>query len=93
VIKRGAGGSFFRSLYADFLREAEELLPGLGASGLAPRMDAIAARWREFSDVLKEQSERETCDAGLFLRAGSMLAELASEEESFFRTLQTAAED
>jgi hypothetical protein len=84
VIKRGAGGSFFRSLYADFLREAAQHVPGLAAALPASRMDAIAARWRDLAAVLKDQSERPECDPELFSRAGGIAAELADAEERFF---------
>ena len=84
VIKRGAGGSFFRSLYADFLREAAGHLPELADTLPAGRMEAIAARWRDLALLLKEQSERETCDPALFAAAGALAGELADAEERFF---------
>jgi len=48
-------------------------------------MDAIAAHWRDLAGVLKEQSERETCDPRLFIDAGHVAGGLADEEERFFR--------
>jgi hypothetical protein len=84
VIKRGAAGSFFRSLYADFLREAAPLAPGLDEAAPARSMDAIAARWRDLAALLKEQSEREDCDPDLFAGAGRIAGELADAEECFF---------
>ncbi len=88
VIKRGAGGSFFRSLYADFLAEAGKLVPAIEQSGLPKRMAAIAGQWRDLAAVLKEQSERETCAPELFELAGDATGRLADEEESFFRAQQ-----
>jgi len=88
VIKRGAGGSFFRSIYADFLTEAAAFVPAIGEAGLAGEMHEIAGRWRDLSDVLKEQSERDTCDPALFSRAGTMAAKLADDEEAFFRRIR-----
>ena len=84
VVKRGAGGSFFRSLYAEFLREAADLIPAIRSAGLPDRMDAIASRWRDFAAVMKEQSEVEDCDPALFARAAGLVGELADLEESFF---------
>jgi len=81
IIKRGAAGSFFRSLYADFLRESAALLPQLRP--FAARMDEIAERWRALAAPLEAQSERETCDPALFAEAGSRLAELAELERAF----------
>jgi hypothetical protein len=88
VVKRGAGGSFFRSLYADFLEEASQIVPAIGSAGLPQRMAALAARWRDLAAILKEQSERESCAPELFARAGVVMGELAAEEESFFRELE-----
>lgn len=87
VVKRGAGGHFFRSLYADFLRESASAVPALGESGLPESMQSIAERWVEFASVLKEQSERETCDPALFGEAGRRMAQLADLEESIFGEL------
>jgi hypothetical protein len=93
VIKRGAGGSFFRSLYADFLIEAEQSVPGLHAARLGERMHAIAADWRAFAGVLKDQSERELCDPSIFAAAAAAMCDLADAEESFFGDLSKLAED
>jgi hypothetical protein len=87
VIKRGAGGHFFRSLYADFLRESSEAVPALAQAGLPDRMDSIAHRWVDLANVLKEQSERETCEPRLFEEAGRRMAELADLEEALFDSL------
>ena len=85
VIKRGAGGSFFRSLYADFLREAAPLAPELAEAAPAEEMDSIAARSRDLAALLKEQSEREDCEPELFAGAGRIAGELADAEERFFQ--------
>ncbi len=85
IIKRGAAGSFFRTLYADFLRESAPLVAGLGEAKLAECMDGIAARWRELAEVLKQQSERESCDPALFTTAGRLAAQLANDEQAFSR--------
>ncbi len=85
IIKRGAGGSFFRSLHAEFLRESEALLPALAEAKLAERMDRIAAGWRELAAPLKQQSEREACEPRLFAEAAEIAARLADLEEGFFR--------
>jgi hypothetical protein len=93
VVKRGAGGRFFRSLYRDFLAEAAAVVPRLGADALASRMGTIADRWGDFAAVLKEQSERETCAPELFERAAAIVAELADREESFFTEVRALAEN
>jgi hypothetical protein len=89
IIKRGAAGSFFRSLYADFLREAARELSAL--EPLAQCMDSIAERWRALAVPLEQQSERETCDPALFAEAGRQLGELAELERVFYRDADAAA--
>jgi len=91
VIRRGAGGSFFRSIYADFLTEAATHVPAVGEAGLAGEMHDIAAGWRALAGTLEEQSEREECDPALFESAGAQTAALADREEAFFRRLREAA--
>ncbi len=93
IIKRGSGGLFFRSLYRDFLREAGECVPALGEQSLAEATEAIALGWGEVAAVLKEQSERETCDPGLFVEAGRRVGELAAREEALFRELGRVSAD
>jgi hypothetical protein len=84
VVKRGAAGTFFRSLLADFLRESAPLVPGLAQAAPVEAMDAIAARWCDLAAILKDQSERESCEPALFAKAGRVAADLADREERFF---------
>jgi len=93
IVKRGAGGSFFRSLYAGFLRESALRLPEIEERGLPARMDAIAARWRALARVLERQSNRKECDSGLFAQAGRIAAEIADREERFFSDALELAQD
>jgi hypothetical protein len=85
VVKRGAAGTFFRSLMSDFLREAADLLPELADSDLAARMDGIAQRWCDLAAMLKDQSERPECEPKLFEQAAALTRELADREEAFYR--------
>lgn len=57
IEKRGTGGGLFRLLYAAFLREAEALVPGLGALGLSGRMAELAAGWTRLSAGLREVAD------------------------------------
>jgi len=91
VIKRGAGGSFFRTLYSAFLRESESEVPAIRETKLAERMDRIAAGWRDIAAILKQQSEREQCDPSLFERAAELTSQQADGEEAFFRDALTVA--
>jgi len=91
VVKRGAGGSFFRSLYADFLREAEARLPELAQAKLSAEMDQISADWRKLAGLLKDQSERDVCEPELFEEASVQIARLADREERFFEASREIA--
>jgi hypothetical protein len=84
VVKRGAAGAFFCPLMVEFLRESAAHVPELGESKLAERMQSIGSRWCDLAALLKQQSERETCDPELFVGAGKITEELADAEESFF---------
>jgi hypothetical protein len=92
VIQRGSGGSFFRSIYADYLTEAAASIPAIGEAGLAAEMHDIATDWRELAGVLKEQSERDTCDPTLFTRSGTLAARLADREAAFFERVRAIAD-
>jgi hypothetical protein len=85
VEKRGAAGTFFRKLQADFLRESADVLPVLGREGFADRMDGIAARWLDLSALLKQQSEIDVCDPTLFDQAAKITRDLADLEEGLQR--------
>jgi hypothetical protein len=88
IVKRGSGGSFFRSLYADFLEEIATAVPAVGRADLPRAMAEIAARWRAFARVLQMQSERRVCDPALFARAGAAMSAIADAEEAFFRRVR-----
>jgi hypothetical protein len=92
IVKRGAGGLFFRSIYRDFLAEAEQAVPALAELRLAEATDAIAQGWGEVAALLKTQSERETCRPELFAQAGARVDDLANREEALFRQLARVAE-
>lgn len=85
VVKRGAAGGFFRPLEAGFLRESQAHVPELAEAGLAARMEHSADGWRDVAALLEQQSDRESCDPGLFARAGEKVAALADLEEGIFR--------
>jgi Domain of unknown function (DUF4872)/Butirosin biosynthesis protein H, N-terminal len=57
IEKRGTGGGLFRALYARFLAEAEEAVPGLAQLGLAPRMRALADAWSRLAAAFRAISE------------------------------------
>lgn len=92
VEKRGAAGTFFRKLQADFLRESADAIPALGREGFAERMGGIALRWLDLSAVLKRQSEVNVCEPVLFADAATVMRDLADLEEGLQRDLRKALE-
>ena len=83
IEKRGTGGSAFRVLYRDFLREAEQLLPELQTHHLADRMTAITELWTELASQFKEASEADPPQD--LSGAIQTLDKLQCEENDFYR--------
>lgn len=57
IEKRGSGGGGFRIMYAEFLDEAQALLPELGEMGLASRMRDCALAWSALAGRLEAGSK------------------------------------
>lgn len=79
---RGTGGGFFRKMYAQFLREAEEVDPRLRDAKLADAMEEIAGEWTTLGGILQEISEEQ--DPGRFQEAARAIRRLAMREENFW---------
>ena len=60
IEKRGTGGSGFRLMYYDFLKEAAEFLPEISQAGLDQRMREASVAWRNFAMTLKDASEEKS---------------------------------
>jgi hypothetical protein len=85
IERRGTGGSAFRKMYADYLREAEEIVPDLRAAQLPAAMADIADAWTAFALLLKRTSDEK--NRALFAEAGNTLRDLATREENFWRRI------
>lgn len=85
IERRGTGGSNFRILYYNFLKEAGEFLPSLKETGAFSKMEAIAKKWTDLAMTLKEISEG---SPELFPRASLMAMEVARLERDFFTGIQ-----
>jgi len=83
VERRGTGGGAFRKMYADYMREAEEIVPTLRAAKLADAMAELAEGWTAFARQLKRVADEKN-RAG-FDDAGDAVRRLATREESFWR--------
>lgn len=81
IERRGTGGSNFRILYYNFIKEAEEFLPSLKKMGSSSKMEVIAGKWNDLAMLLKEISEG---SPELFPRASLKAMEVAGLERDFF---------
>ncbi len=79
---RGTGGSFFRKLYAQFLREAEAVLHMPAVATLAEAMDEIAVQWSALGAILQRAAAER--DRSLFRDASRTVRRLATMEETFW---------
>jgi hypothetical protein len=82
IERRGTGGGAFRLMYADFLKEAEEILPEMKKYSFSERMRQVARDWTEVSVILKEVSE--TKEVSLLEKAAGELEKVRKGEESIF---------
>lgn len=87
IEKRGVGGGGFRRIYRDFLKEAEDIVPGLSELNLSPRMNHIGNKWSEIASLLKEMSEKDGPDDDLLLNASEKAEVLWELERDFYMTV------
>jgi hypothetical protein len=91
IERRGTGGGAFRKMYAQYLREAEEIVPALRAPKLSDAIADIADAWTEFALLLKRVSDEK--NRARFADASDALRHLAMREENFWRrVLESQAE-
>lgn len=62
IERRGTGGGGFRLMYADFLKEAAEIVPEISLHGLQQRMYEVAHTWTGLAHALKNVSEQSEPD-------------------------------
>ena len=85
IERRGTGGGAFRKMYADYLRQAEEIAPDLRAAQLPDAMVDIADTWTAFALLLKRISDEK--NRAWFADAGNALRDLATREENFWHRI------
>ena len=84
----GTGGSIFRNLYRDFLRESYQLL-GWPALHTASRAYAdIADQWRQVAHLLDHAGE--SADIAYIEQAAAIMANLSEQERDTMETLNLA---
>ncbi len=87
IERRGTGGSAFRKMYAQFLREAEALDARLGAANLAAAMEEIAVEWSRLAQWLRGISNEKA--RARFVEAGQAMRRLAVREREFWERVRT----
>jgi hypothetical protein len=79
IERRGTGGGNFRAMYSRFLDEA-----GYEQAGLAA---AASERWTRLADALREASESEQPDPGLWSRVAEAAGPVLAAEEALWTEL------
>ena len=85
IEKRGTGGAGFRTAYAAFLEEAQQMLPQLGALEAAERYGAIAQGWHDLAACLKEIFVTENPEG--FQQAASLMEAITHDERALCHAL------
>ena len=88
--KAGTGGSLFRNLYRDFLKESAGLLDSEAINDAYLNYAEIADLWKTVSDLFYQAGETE--DIKYINRASGILADLAGKEQETMERLITACQ-
>lgn len=86
----GTGGGMFRSLWADFLREAHALCQNRAYLQAATQYDELASTWTSLADLLMHATRASIVHD--LERGGAMLAELGRQEKETMAMLATATQ-
>jgi hypothetical protein len=81
----GTGGSLFRNMYRDFLKECDDLYPDMGLHEAYLKFAKIAPMWREVSKLIC--SAGENSDVQHLKDASQVLLDIASLEEEAMKLL------
>ncbi len=81
----GTGGSLFRNMYRDFLKECDELYPEMGLHEAYIKFTKIAPMWREVSKLICSAGENSNVQQ--LKEASQILLEIASLEEEAMKLL------
>jgi hypothetical protein len=81
----GTGGSLFRNMYRDFLKECDEWYPEMGLHGAYLKFAQIAPMWREVSRLICSVGENPNSQQ--LKEASQILLDIASLEEEAMKLL------
>jgi hypothetical protein len=86
--RAGTGGSIFRNLYRDFLKESYDLLKIDGINEAHKNFIEIAELWKNVSDLFYQVGE--TSDVKFINEASEILLSLSEKERIAMEKLQNA---
>ena len=84
IERRGTGGAGFRTLYRQFLEEAEGLYPSIQGLGLSLDMAVIEALYHDMAAAFRQVSEGDSPD---FSPVAPVLEKLREREAAFYRKI------
>ncbi|MFL0079339.1 BtrH N-terminal domain-containing protein [Tenacibaculum maritimum] len=87
--KGGTGGSLFRNIYRDFLKESGELIDSKELIEASKEYNTIAELWKNVSDLFIEIGETE--DIKYVNQASEILIELSEREKKIMEKLKVAS--
>jgi len=87
--KAGTGGSLFRNLYRDFLKESAELLNSKEIKEAFQEYSEIAALWKMVSELFYQAGETE--DIKYINKASEILIDLSERERKIMEKLMNAS--
>lgn len=85
IEKRGTGGGAFRKMFAEFVRQVEDMHPRIKPLGLSRKMDEISIAWSELAAILKEISEKSEPEG--FEEAAECAGRLHKMEKNYCETV------
>ena len=84
--KGGTGGSLFRNLYRDFLKESGELMESSALTKASEAYDAIAKLWKNVADLFIKIGDTE--DIKYVNYASEILVDLSAREKEVMEGLK-----
>ncbi len=87
--KGGTGGSLFRNIYRDFLKESGELIDSKELIEASKEYNTIAELWKNVSDLFIKIGETE--DIKYVNQASEILIELSEREKKVMEELKVAS--
>ncbi len=86
--RAGTGGSLFRNLYRDFIKESSELLKTESLNKISMEYAHIAKQWKNIADMFVEIAETENIQ--IVQQASELLVELSQLEKTAMEHLATS---